>query len=203
MQGIASRVRRGQEGADAVLRFVVEAHDGTLASVEMRGHEIHGLLDDGDHVRLVAGSQPAAADGILRPLQVENLTTNSALTARRPSLLERAAGPLLTAALTSVVASIVTFCFGLLVGGGDAGPTSVTPGLDAGDGGSDWFPFQSAAAVAIILAVSASLWAVWFALSGRRRRAAGRRIWPVAPGMLLGVSAGLWAFAVSDGSTIG
>src|SRR5215208_326325 len=114
MEGIASRVRRDQEGANTVLRFGVKEQDGTPAAVEMRGHEIRGVLDDGDRVLLVAGPQRAPADGIHRPMQVENLTTGSTVTAWRPSRLERAAKPLPTALLTAAISSGVTFCFAAL-----------------------------------------------------------------------------------------
>jgi hypothetical protein len=200
MEGIASRVRRDQEGANTVLRFVVQEQDGTLAAVEMRGHEIRGVLDDGDRVLLVAGPQRAPADGIHRPVQVENLTTGSTVTAWRPSRLERAAKPLPTALLTAAISSGVTFCFAALFTA-DEGPTAASPGGDDG-GGTDWFPFELPAIVGI-LATSVVLWAVWFALYGWRRRKRGHRIWPVAPGLVAGVTVGLWAFAVIDGSTIG
>lgn len=119
MEGIASRVRRDQEGANTVLRFVVKEQDGTPAAVEMRGHEIRGLLDDGDRVLLVAGPQRAPADGIHRPMRVENLTTGSTVTAWRPSRLERAAKPLPTALLTAAISSGVTFCFAALFTAGE------------------------------------------------------------------------------------
>ena len=200
MEGIASRVRRDQEGANTVLRFVVEEQDGTPAAVEMRGHEIRGLLDDGDRVLLVAGPQRAPADGIHRPMQVENLTTGSTVTAWLPSRLERAAKPLPMALLTAAISSGVTFGFAALFTA-DGSTTAASPGGDD-DAGSDWFPFEPPAIVGI-LASALVLWAVWFALYGWRRRKRGHRVWPVAPGLVAGVTVGLWAFAVIDGSTIG
>jgi len=200
MEGIATRVRRDQEGANTVLRFVFEGQDGTRAVVEMRGHEIRGVLDDGDRVLLLAGPQRAPADGIHRPTQVENLTTGSTVTAWRPSRLERAAKPLPMALLTAAISSGVSFCFAALFTADDE-PTAAPPGLDAG-GGRDWFPFEPPAVVRI-LATSAVLWAVWFALYGWHRRNQGHRIWPAAPGLLAGVTVGFWAFAVIDGSTVG
>jgi hypothetical protein len=200
MEGIATRVRCDQEGANTVLRFVVKGQGGTRAAVEMRGHEIRGVLDDGDRVLLLTGPQPAPGDGIQRPTQVENLTTGSTVTAWRPSRLERAAKPLPMALLTAAISSGVSFCFAALLTA-DEGPTAAPPGLDDG-GSTDWFPFEPAGVVRI-LATSVGLWAVWFALYGRRRRNRGHRIWPVAPGVLAGVAMGLWVFAMIDGSTIG
>jgi hypothetical protein len=187
-----------------VLRFVLRADDGTSAAVEMRGHEIRGLVDDGDRVVLIAGSRGAPANGILTPSRVENLTTGSTVTAWQPSLLKRAARPILTTLLTAAISSGVTFCFGLLAVSGNEEVPSVglAPGEDA-DRGTDWFPFESPAAIVVVLVTSAVLWVVWLALFGWRRRKKGHRIWPVAPGLVLGVTVGLWAFAVSDQSTIG
>ena len=67
----------------------------------------------------------------------------------------------------------------------------------------DLFPFEGPAAIAEILAASALLWSVWFAVFGWRRWKTKRRIWPVVPGLVLGVTVGLWAIAVMQGSTIG
>ena len=48
------RVQRNQEGADAVLRFVVTCDDATVRAVELRGREIRGVLDDGDRVAFLS-----------------------------------------------------------------------------------------------------------------------------------------------------
>jgi hypothetical protein len=200
MEGVASRVRREQEGPNTVLRFVITEENGKHTVVEMRGHEIRGVLDDGDRIVLMPGSPSAFADRILRPLTVENVTTGSTVTAWRRSFPERAAKPLLTAFLSAAVSSGVTFCVSLLASGGGGGPTAGGGGGDGGEG-TDWFPFEFPGAIVSILATAAFLWVVWFALLGWRRRKSGRRIWPVAPGLVLGVTIGYWAFAVNEGST--
>jgi hypothetical protein len=200
MKGVVSRVRRDQEGAASVLRFVITAEDGRPAAVEMRGQEIRGVLDDGDLVVLRPESQGPPADGVHRPRAVENRTTGSAVTAWRPSLPQRAAKPLLAALVSAAISSGVTFCFGLLLTSEEA--ASPTAGVD-GSEGTDWFPFALPGSIAGIMATSAFLWFVWFALFGWRRQRRGRRIWPVAPGLVLGVAIGFWAVGVSQGSTIG
>ena len=205
MEGIASRVRRDQEGSTTVLRFIVTAEDGTRAAVEMRGEKIRGLLDEGDRVVLVLESYGRPAGGVHSPLSVENRTTGSVVTAWRASLPKRATKPLLTTLGTAVISSAVTFCFGLVTGGGsDPGRPVTGGGNGAVDGEStDWFPFAFPGAILGILAISALLWVVWFGIFSRRRRRLGRPIWSVAPGLVLGVTIGVWAFAVSDRSTFG
>jgi hypothetical protein len=82
MEGVVGRVQRNEEGADAVLRFVVTCDDGTVRAVELRGREIRGVLDDGDRVAFPVSV--ASGDGLQRPGLMRNLTTASAVTAWRP-----------------------------------------------------------------------------------------------------------------------
>ena len=203
MEGTARRVQRAQEGATSILRFLLVSDDGASTAVEMRGSEIRGLLDDGDRVVMDPGSDPPTADGLHRPASVQNRTTGSVVTAWRPPLVKRASEPLVTGLLTATISSVVTFVFGVIVAGGQGGTAGAPLGERGGEPGTDWFPFESASAILGILSLSAIVWLLWFAAFGRRRRRRGRVIWPVAPGIVLGVTGGLWVFGVIDGSEVG
>jgi hypothetical protein len=208
MEGVASRVRRNQEGAETVLRFLITAEDGTAANVEMRGDGISGDVYDGDRVTMPDDPLAEAEDGVHRPLRVENQTTHSAVTARRPSLGKRAAkqGPVILSAVTSTG---VTFVLGLITAGGEEDASPAAP-ID-GDGpfapapapGTDWFPFELPGAALVVFGIAALLWLAWFALIGHRWRRRGRRLWPVAVATLVGVSIGLWAFGVTQDEIVG
>jgi len=187
VDGIATRVQRVSEGGAAVLRFLVTAEDGSSAAVEMRGDEIRGLLGDADLVRFTAPARPPA-DGIHRPLAVENLTTGSLITAWRPSRLQRAGKPLLTMLLSAVVSSLVTLIFAALTQTGGGAP-SVEPGPGERDTGGG-----AAAVVSVVVAV---LGVIWFLTFGRRRRRRGKPLWPVVAGLLIG--AGLVLALLSAG----
>jgi hypothetical protein len=180
MEGVTSRVRRDQEGAVCVLRFVISAPDGSPVAVEMRGHEIRGVLDDGDRV-VVPDFDSADADGIYRPTQVRNCTTASTVTAWRPPLVRRIIAPLGTVAWTTAVSSVVGLIVGTLLGGGTL-PTA------GGPDSSNESPFESVHPLVFILGVSTLVWVAWFGTVGVRRWRRGERIWPVALGVLFGVS---------------
>jgi hypothetical protein len=203
MEGTARRVQRAQEGATSILRFLLVSDDGASTAVEMRGSEIRGLLDDGDRVVMAPASEPPTADGLHCPARVQNLTTGSVVTAWRPTLVKRASKPLVTGLLSATISSVVTFVFGVIVAGGQGPTAGAPPGGRDGEPGTDWFPFESPSAILEILSLSAIVWLLWFAAFGWRRRRRGRVIWPVAPGILLGVTVGLWVFAVIDGSEVG
>ena len=202
MEGTVRRVQRAQEGATSVLRFLLVGDDGATTAVEMRGAEIRGLLDDGDRIVFTPGSEPSAPDGLHRPESVQNRTTGSVVTAWRPPIVERAGRPLVSALLSATISSVVTIVVGVVVSGGADEPASDVGPAPGGGGadGTDWFPFASPIAILEILALSAVVWLLWFAAFGRRRRHVSR---PVALGIVLGVTAGLWVFAVLDGSEIG
>jgi hypothetical protein len=173
MDGIASRVRRDVEGGATVLRFLVTADDGSRAAVEMRGVEIHGILDDRDRVSFGHDSLPAG--GIHRPTTVLNLTTGAAVSSWRPSLIQRAGKPLLTMVSSAVVSSLVTLIFTTSLG---SSGESAAPGDDDADAG---------AAVAFVVIVGVLLWIVWLALFGLRGRRRGKPLWPVTAGFVVGV----------------
>jgi hypothetical protein len=93
-----------------VLRFVIQMEGGKRLPVEMRSHQLRGVLGDGDRVRVVAGLVNA---GTLRPRQVENLTTGGIVEAWSPTGLRRVAGVLgLDDLRTAVISAAVATGFG-------------------------------------------------------------------------------------------
>ena len=163
-----------------MLRFVISPPDAGSVAVEMRGQEIRGLLSDGDRV-VVSDLDSADADGIYRPVRVRNCTTASNVTAWRPPLVKRIIAPLGMVAWTTAVSSIVGLIVGTLLGGGT---------LPSADGAApvDESPFESVHPLVFIVGGSALLSIAGFATVGARRRRRGERIWPAAPGVLIGVS---------------
>lgn len=109
MEGIAEKVRIETEGETVALRFVMRS-EGHPVAVELRGEQIHGVLDDGDEVRLQGGSL-TYPENSWRPLVVENRTTGSTITAIRPSAAHRAARQ----AREATVPTIVTLILGGMV----------------------------------------------------------------------------------------
>ena len=183
MDGTASRVQRGQESASSVLRFIVTAADGAKAVIEMRGQEIRGALDDGDHVN-VLGAHRDASDGVFRPARVRNETTGSLVTAWQPPLHQRAAKPLVTALASALISSAVTLLVGWLTSTEPSNQAAVppAPGPASAEDDTDWV-----ALVAGLLVAAAVSWAVF---GWRRRRR--RPTWPVALGIVVGLLLGLW-----------
>jgi hypothetical protein len=114
MKGIARRVRLAAEGQKTVLRFRLETAEGRNVSVELRGREIRGDLDDGDTVEL---SVAVAIQGhaVVRPSEVMNLTTDSVVQAWNPPLLHQAGTLVAKEALSAVVGAGATLTVGGLL----------------------------------------------------------------------------------------
>jgi hypothetical protein len=209
MEGTATRVKVDQEGNACVLRFVIVTEDGASTAVEMRGAEIRGVLGDGDRVLIDAAGAAGAADGLLHPRNVRNQTTESLVSVWQPPFFRRLGGTVGTLVISTVISTVVTSALGLIpiLGSGEEGPASggVAPGGGGGggEGGKDWFPFTSPVALVPIVVLSLIIWGLWFAAFGRRKRRRGRVIWPVAPGIALGVTIGLWITALIDDFEIG
>lgn len=107
VEGTVRSLRSDQEGQDVVLRFVLEVGEGDRLPVEMRGHQIRGVLEVGDKVRFdLEGQGLRDADGVARPGRVDNLSTNSVVRAPGSSQLRQLL-ELGTGFLASVFAGIV------------------------------------------------------------------------------------------------
>jgi hypothetical protein len=168
-----------------VLRFVVRAADGLAVPVEMRGHEVRGVLTEGDRVA-VGGYETGTT---LRPPAIDNLTTSSPVEVWTPSGLRRLLGhaELRTAALSAVVTSGIGIAVGWLhsdaaAPGSNGGGTPVTPapGGSGDDGWGGWW-----LALGGVLLVAALL--VLVLLLRRRRGVRGRQL----AAALVGVAAGV------------
>lgn len=106
MEGVADKVRIDNEGDEVALRFVLRPAQGHPVAVELRGEEVHGVLDNGDAVKL-SGMPPVQPDGLQRPRLIENKTTGSTITVRRTSAAGRGARQVRTVAASALVSTVV------------------------------------------------------------------------------------------------
>lgn len=196
MEGTATRVKLDQEAGACVLRFVLVADDAAATAVEMRGAEIRGVLGDGDRVRIDPPAADGDGDGVLRPRRVRNQTTNSLVSAWEPPFHKRVGGRFATLVISTAISTVVASALGLIFGGGSPEGERAPPVGGGGQDGTDWFPFVSPLALVGILVLSAIIWGLWHAVFGWRKRRRRRVIWPVAPGIVLGVTVGLWVAAL-------
>jgi hypothetical protein len=114
MTGIVLNPRIDQEAGMVVLRCVIQCDSGERVPVEMRGREIRGVLESGDRVAL-SGKRFRDKQGIARPRELTNLSTNSTVRAYRPGVFRRVIGLLFslvisvaTGALTSLLVTLLT-----------------------------------------------------------------------------------------------
>lgn len=104
-QGIVRSVRIDQEGRSSVLRFVVESSNDRIP-VEMRGNKVKGVLEAGNEV-VIKGRGRRDRDGVIRPREIMNKTTNSLVSVRRKNLLVRFVGFSFSVAV-SVVSGVIS-----------------------------------------------------------------------------------------------
>ena len=76
IQGAVHSVHVDQERGGVVLRFVIKFVSGEKVAVEMRGHEVLGLLEVHDQI-VIRGRRLLDRDGVIRPSEVCNLTNGS------------------------------------------------------------------------------------------------------------------------------
>jgi len=89
-QGIVKSVRIDQEAGMTVLRLVLEADDVRIP-VEMRGHKVKGVVEVGDEVT-IEGAEGRDPDGVMRPKEVVNDSTQSTVTAEKRGFKARFSG---------------------------------------------------------------------------------------------------------------
>jgi hypothetical protein len=113
LQGVVQNARIDQEGGGVVLRCVVLCENGERVPLEMRGRQIRGVLETGDHVAL-SGKRLRDRRGIVRPREIRNLTTNSTAFAYSPGIMRRITDfsfslgvSVATGALTSWIVSVL------------------------------------------------------------------------------------------------
>ena len=87
LSGTVKSVRIDQEKHGMVLRVVVESEDGLLP-IQMRGRSIDGILEPGDQVALRKADK-RGRDGVIRPKEINNQTTNSIVRVTRRRLIAR------------------------------------------------------------------------------------------------------------------
>ena len=127
IEGIARRVQIQDEGADTVLRFVLESDQAPKGiPVEMRGRQILGLLAEEDLVSLSAEGSVRDQDGVARPQQLQNLTVDCKVRASRrrwPSRLLNS--PMACGLVSGIAGSIVTALAAVVLGvGGSLGSSA-------------------------------------------------------------------------------
>jgi hypothetical protein len=189
--GTVARLREDSDGERRrVVRFVLSDADGALLAVEMRGEELRGVLNDGDSVAVSRASR--ALDGVFRPSELWNRTTDSRVEMWSPSLrrrVVRAVGPadIWKAAVAAGVGAVAGLVPALAreESSGPETPGPTPPRLPEEAGPSTVLLVVAAIAlpalVAIVLATRRS----------NRVRAAARRWTPVAVGLALGLAVAL------------
>lgn len=88
-----------------MLRFVVESSNDRIP-VEMRGNKVKGVLEVGNEV-VIKGRGRRDRDGVIRPREIMNKTTNSLVSVRRKNLLVRFVGFSFSVAV-SVVSGVIS-----------------------------------------------------------------------------------------------
>ncbi len=143
IQGVVQNPRIDQEGGAVVLRCVIQCESGERVPVEMRGRQIRGVLEAGDHVA-VSARRLRDRQGIVRPKEVRNLTTNSTVLVYRPGILRR-----ITAFFFSLGVSVAT---GALTSWLVASLSSQSrvPRRPPGSGGAENFVFPSVLAGLVV-----------------------------------------------------
>ena len=128
LEGVIRRLTIVPQGRQLVVNAVLDTGSQPGLALYMRGGEVRGILEVGDHVRLMSGVIPAP-DGTVQVTRLFNLTTSSPVSVSKPSLGDRisgAAGPaLLSVIIGPAVGALVTFLVsGLLSGSHAARPGS-------------------------------------------------------------------------------
>ena len=161
---------------------------GPAVVVELRGEEIHGVLSDGDDVRIDDDSKRDA--DVLVPRVIKNETVGVNVTVHQQAAAVRLGAHLGTTAATTLVSSLAAAAVTLALSGregDDAAPIDPGPGpTPSGDSSID------VGGLALLgVAEFLVLWLVWFVIWGRRWRRAARA-WATG-----GIAAGvLVAFAI-------
>jgi hypothetical protein len=91
IKGTACAVDKGTEAGKAVWRFRLDAGEGVVIPVEIRGDEIHGLLDMGDEIEVLVQSKDKTGEGV-RSEHVLNRTTTYEINTYERSRLRRGFG---------------------------------------------------------------------------------------------------------------
>ena len=127
-QGTVHNARIEQEGANVVLRFVLQSEAGERIPVEMRGRKVSGVLEDGDRVSLsVRGQAVRGRDGVARPAQISNLTTHSVVRVPRRGCLASLANLLFSLVLSVATGALSTMVVEFIVSGAAYGEPEVVP----------------------------------------------------------------------------
>src|ERR1700722_4291684 len=88
IKGIACALDKSTESGKAVWRLRLDAGQGVVIPVEIRGDEIHGLLDIGDEIEVLVQSKDKTGEGI-RSKHVLNRTTTYEINTYEQSRLRR------------------------------------------------------------------------------------------------------------------
>ena len=171
IEGIARRVQIQDEGADTVLRFVLESDQAPKSiPVEMRGRQILGLLAEEDRVSLSAEGSVRNQDGVARPQQLQNLTVDCKVRASRRRWPSRLLNSSTACAIVSaIVGSVATYVAGV-AGVAFQGRNTKDTGLLAPDGTVR--PVIGLAIVSLGLVVGLVTYRILQRLSKRKSRSA-------------------------------
>jgi hypothetical protein len=156
VEGTVRNLRNTQEGTERVLRCVLVTDDERAFAVEMRGHELRGVINEGDRVNVQLDVAGRGEDRTLRPRELTNVTTGGLVQLRPLPLLRRAVRPfssVLTAAVSAVVGALVA---AVIAATGWSASRRQGDAPFEQDGGSDVVLF-AALAVVVLVGLAAAL----------------------------------------------
>lgn len=104
--GIVKNMNIDHEGNIVVLRFKIQLDDASQIPVEMRGQRLFGVLENGDQVMMNIKSKKDKY-GIVRPYQIENLSTNSIVRMTSPGVFSKFS-KFLASTMVSIFGGVIT-----------------------------------------------------------------------------------------------
>jgi hypothetical protein len=115
IKGIACALDKSTESCRAVWRLRLDAGQGVVIPVEIRGDEIHGLLDIGDEIEVLVQSKDKTGEGI-RSKHIVNRTTNYQINTYERSRLRRGLSFLQLNFYVGVLAALGGAAVSILIG---------------------------------------------------------------------------------------
>lgn len=169
LTGTVHNIWTDSEGSHVVLRLVVDARGGERYSVEMRGRQQRGVVQTGDAVELRTKGRLRGRDGVIRPYEIVNLTTDSRLRMQSPGCVVRLARGVVNLAW-ALASGVLTAYITALLTVEESGP-EIIPFMQSEDGGTSTTSTSEPDLMIPILVGVAVMLLVFFVLNIRSRRA--------------------------------
>jgi hypothetical protein len=174
VQGVVESLEKGTERGLVTWRFMVRLAEGSAVVVELRGEEVHGVLRDGDEVRL--DDEASRRADVLTPRLVENKTVGVDITVHREPPVRRMGAYLGKTVATTVVSSLAAAAVtvALTSSSGDEAPAPAAPGEPLPIAPSDE-PLGVGDIAVLSILEFVVIWLIWFIIWGRRWTKPARR----------------------------